>query len=115
MTCTHGHALRPIRVLCAQHDDLRTRTKYAANFSADIKERRAEFMYDALVYAFDCMSMRFQRMCQLMFLRTIRFKVLERKSRHLYNRAKLRKWLRICMRYRYLLRGMQKFNTMRTK
>ena len=72
-------------------------------------------MYDALVYAFDCMSMRFQRMCQLMFLRTIRFKVLERKSRHLYNRAKLRKWLRICMRYRYLLRGMQKFNTMRTK
>ena len=90
-------------------------SSYAMGISADITNRRAEFMHDALVYGFQCMSDRFQRMCQLAFMRTIRFKVMERRSRHMYNRAKLRKWLRICVKYRYVMHGMNKFHTLRTK
>ena len=101
--------------LRCQHQDLSRRQRFAANFSTDIQAHRAEFMYDSLVYAFDCMAARFHKMCQYAFLRSLRFKVLERRSRRLYNRAKLKKWLRICVRYRYFLKGMDRFNRMRTK
>lgn len=80
-----------------------------------LKSSRAVFMHDALSRGFDYLSDNFCRAVHVAFFRQLRFKMLERRSWRMYNKAKLRNWLRICNRFKHLLRGMDRFHALRTK
>lgn len=96
-------------------DELQEKVRYATEHAEALRQRRAEFMWDAMHAAFENMSMNRARDLAADLLANLRTRVLQKKSVAMYRRARLRNWLRICARYRYLLRGMEVYHTLRLR
>jgi hypothetical protein len=76
---------------------------------------RAVILHDAMIRGFDHMERQGNRHLLRSTLHAMRIPVLYRTTSHLLNKNRIKNWLRICARFRYLYRGMPVYHRLRTK
>jgi hypothetical protein len=87
----------------------------ALSAADNLRRIRARVLHDAMVTAIDQAEATHMQTVLKGVLRALRLPMLTKRSVHLYNRAKLRNWCRLCARFHYLWRAMPTYRRLRTK
>ena len=110
-------AQREIRKKIKQSEVERTqkKRKYVLDHMASVRRKRGRMIHDVMCKVIDEVSLKYTRDLAIQCIRRLRIHAVSANSEQIFNRARLKNWMKICTRLRRLDQGMHHYRSYRVK